>query len=175
MMTNRLQAARVAGCAARAPDLSTVRVEKAGRWSYWVGDRMLGLRPHEVFVFGSNRAGRHGRGAAVDAVRRYGARYGVGEGLVGQSYALPTKGERLEVLTLGQIGVHVGRFLALAAERRDLRFYVTEVGCGLAGYSPADVAPLFEAAPENVVLPARFVDALMEPMDALLYAGGWSG
>lgn len=171
-MTIRLETARIAACASRGADLSTMRVGKAGRWYYWSGERIVSLRPHEVFVFGSNRAGRHGRGAAAEAVRRYGARYGVGEGLVGQSYALPTKGERLEVLDLGQIGVHVGRFLALAARRTDLRFFVTEVGCGLAGYEPPEVAPLFEGSPENVVLPARFVDALMAPMDALLYAGG---
>lgn len=167
-MTIRLEAARVADCKARGVDLSPWVVGKAGRWHYWSGDRLTGLRPNEVFVFGSNRAGRHGRGAAVDAVRRYGARYGVGEGLVGQSYALPTKGERLEVLSLAQVGVHVGRFLAFAARRSDLRFYVTEVGCGLAGYAPEDVAPLFEATPSNVVLPAAFVDALMAPMDGLL-------
>lgn len=167
-MTIRLEAARMAGPTGRGADLSPWVVGKAGRWHYWSGDRLSGLRPSEIFVFGSNRAGRHGRGAAVEAVRRYGARYGMGEGLVGQSYALPTKGERLEVLTLAQIGVHVGRFLALAGRRSDLRFYVTEVGCGLAGYTPEQVAPLFEGSPENVVLPAAFVDALMAPMDGLL-------
>lgn len=174
-MSIRLEAARVGAHTGEGSKLSTWSVGKAGRWTYWSGERIAHLRPGEVFVFGSNRVGRHGRGAAVEAVRAYGAKYGVGEGLEGRSYALPTKGERLEVLSLAQIGVHVGRFLALAARRNDLRFFVTEVGCGLAGYEPDDVAPMFEAAPANVVLPARFVDSLMEPMDAMLYAGGWSG
>lgn len=167
-MSNRLEAARVAACTLRGTQLSPWLVGKAGRWPYWSGERLEGLRSNEVFVFGSNRAGRHGRGAALEAVRRYGARYGLGEGLAGQSYALPTKGERLEVLSLVQIGVHVGRFQAFAARRSDLQFFVSEVGCGLAGYEPGAIAPLFEGSPSNVVLPGRFVDVLMAPMDGVL-------
>ncbi len=106
-----------------------------------------------VFVFGSNLAGRHGAGAAKFAREWRGAEPGIGVGLRGQSYALPTKGRSLEVLPLSEIKEHVDAFKAVAARRQDLRFQVTRVGCGLAGYQDTDIAPLFDAASENVMLP----------------------
>jgi hypothetical protein len=109
-----------------------------------------------VFVFGSNRAGRHGRGAAFRARQYHGAIYGQGEGLQGSSYAIPTKGHRLETLGLDAIHSHVARFLRFANERRDLVFEVTPIGCGLAGYKPEQIAPMFRAAPQNVILPDEF-------------------
>lgn len=115
-----------------------------------------------IFVFGSNRAGRHGKGAALDARRLHGAIYGQGEGLQGQSYAIPTKGNHLETLSLNTIRGHVQTFLDFARANPELTFYVTPIGCGLAGYRPDQVAPLFEGAPENVVLPSEFKEALAE-------------
>ena len=115
------------------------------------------LGPNEVFVFGSNLAGRHGKGAALTAQRNFGARYGQGIGPMGQSYGIATKGWRMEVLPLPEIGQQVERFLRYARAHPDLKFFVTEIGCGLAGYQPRNIAPLFGSdIPANVVLPAAF-------------------
>lgn len=115
------------------------------------------LSENEVFVFGSNRAGRHGRGAALTALRKFGAKRGQGIGLMGQSYGIPTKGRKLEVLTLEEIRVQVQRFLRFATSNPELRFLVTAIGCGLAGYNPKQIAPMFRNAPSNVVLPPEFL------------------
>jgi hypothetical protein len=109
-----------------------------------------------VFVFGSNLAGRHGKGAALYARQRRGAIYGQGEGLQGDSYAIPTKDASLRTLPLHTIATYVDRFLDFARVRPELTFEVTAIGCGLAGYSPADIAPLFVRAPMNCILPAEF-------------------
>ena len=116
--------------------------------------RIDSLEPGEVFVFGSNAQGAHGGGAARFAYDRFGAVWGQAEGLQGQSYGIDTM-SGLEVLE-----AHVGRFLAFAREHPELRFLVTEVGCGIAGYMPEEVAPFFRGAPDNVVLPQSFVDVL---------------
>jgi hypothetical protein len=102
-----------------------------------------------VFVFGSNLAGRHGRGAAKVAVDDFGARYGAGRGHVGRSYALPTKDEKLNVLDLATIKGEVEAFICHARRAASKRHWVTRVGCGLAGYADAQIAPMFRAAPEN--------------------------
>jgi hypothetical protein len=118
------------------------------------------MSPVPVFVFGSNTAGRHGKGAALFARQQRGAIYGQGEGLQGNSYAIPTKGQRpdrtLFTLPLDQIGPGVERFLAFARSRPDLEFEVTPIGCGLAGYRPEQIGPMFRGAPENCALPAEF-------------------
>lgn len=114
----------------------------------------------KIFVFGSNLAGRHGKGAALYARRHHGARYGQGEGLQGQSYAIPTKDERLQTLPLVQIARHVGVFKAFARLNPALQFQVTPIGCGLAGYKPVQIAPLFADAPENCTLPPEFIAVL---------------
>lgn len=106
-----------------------------------------------VFVFGSNHAGRHGRGAALVAMRKYGARPGQGEGLSGRSYGIPTKDRTICTLPLGRIWNHVGRFVAFARSRPDLTFAVTRIGCGLAGWRDKDIAPMFADAPDNCELP----------------------
>lgn len=103
----------------------------------------------DILVFGSNEAGRHGKGAALFARQHHGAIYGQGEGLQGQSYAIPTKDRNLRVLTLTQIGQAVFRFKHFAASRPDLTFNVTPVGCGLAGYTQEQIKPLFEPLPPN--------------------------
>lgn len=109
-----------------------------------------------VFVFGSNLAGRHGAGAALWARENRGAITGQGEGIQGQSYAIPTKDEQLRPLPLERIRQGVDRFLAFAADHGHLTFELTPIGCGLAGYSPPDIAPMFRAAPPNVQLPREF-------------------
>jgi len=114
-----------------------------------------------IFVFGSNRAGIHGAGAAAFAAKHHGAQLGVGEGLTGNSYALPTCDASIRPLPLSDITLHVDRFLAYAKERPQLSFQVTRVGCGLAGYTDEQIAPLFLAAPDNVWLPAAFVRAVV--------------
>jgi hypothetical protein len=113
-----------------------------------------------VFVFGSNLAGRHGKGAALWAKENRGAIYGQGEGHQGNSYALPTKDEHLRTLPLYRIRNYADRFKRFAREHPELTFQLTPVGCGLAGWKPCAIAPMFEDAPPNVDLPAEFVAAL---------------
>jgi hypothetical protein len=127
-------------------------------------ERITFLAPNEIFVFGSNYAGRHGKGAAKDAIR-FGARWGQGDGLSGQTYGIPTKGYKLEILPLHYIRIAVERFLRRAAASPEFTFLVTPIGCGLAGYSPKDIAPMFKDSPPNVVLPESFLRVLgkLEP------------
>ena len=114
------------------------------------------LADDEVFVFGSNARGMHGGGAARVALEKFGAVWGQGEGLQGQSYAIPTM-EGFE-----KIPPVVDRFIDFAAEHPDLKFYVTPIGCGIAGYVETEIAPLFAKAVtlENVNLPAGFWEIL---------------
>ena len=107
----------------------------------------------KIFVFGSNLAGRHGKGAALYARKYHGAIYGQGEGRQGNSYAIPTKGDHLDTLMLEDIEVNVHAFLRYARECSDLTFQVTRIGCGLAGYTDAQIAPMFAFAPSNCELP----------------------
>lgn len=109
-----------------------------------------------VFVFGSNLAGRHGKGAALWARQHRGARYGQGIGYQGNSYAIPTKDAALRTLPLAEIKLHVRDFRAFAAAHRWLTFQVTPIGCGLAGYKPEQIAPMFAGAAPNVILPEEF-------------------
>ena len=110
-----------------------------------------------VFVFGSNSGGKHGKGAAYAALMHYGALYGQGEGLQGNSYAIPTKDADLKTRSLADIQLSVNRFLHFAEDHFDnYTFYVTPIGCGLAGYKYSQIAPFFRDAPSNVILPAEF-------------------
>lgn len=102
-----------------------------------------------VFCFGSNEAGIHGAGAAKFAYKHKGARFGKGYGHHGDSFAIPTKDEFIETLPLDRISQYVQGFLAYAQGHRKLTFQVTCIGCGLAGYTHAQIAPLFEGAPKN--------------------------
>jgi len=110
----------------------------------------------EIFVFGSNLAGRHGRGSAYEALRHHGARYGQGKGLAGNSYAIPTKDEMLNVLPLTTIAEHVAEFLQYANDHPERRFRIVAIGCGLAGYRPDQIGPMFRNAPPNCHLPEEF-------------------
>ena len=114
-----------------------------------------------VFVFGSNLAGRHGKGAALEAAQKHGAKRGQGSGLQGNSYAIPTKDAKLRSLPLPTIHWHVNQFLEVARMRCDLTFNVTRIGCGLAGYKDHQIAPMFKGAPSNCILPAGWRDAAL--------------
>ncbi len=109
-----------------------------------------------VFVFGSNLAGRHGKGAALWARQHRGAIYGQGAGPQGNAYAIPTKDRHLRVLPLPAIQAHVADFLDYARQRPGIAFELTPIGCGLAGYRPDQIAPMFSHAPANVRLPDVF-------------------
>jgi hypothetical protein len=107
----------------------------------------------DIFVFGSNLAGRHKAGAAARARKRRGAIYGRGIGLQNYSYAIPIKGWELEVLSLDVVRGYVNDFLAYAKEHLNTTFEVTRIGCGRAGYTDAQIAPMFAGAPSNCKLP----------------------
>ncbi|VTU42908.1 MULTISPECIES: A1S_2505 family phage non-structural protein [unclassified Variovorax] len=115
-----------------------------------------------IYVFGSNRAGRHGKGDALTARLRHGAIYGQGEGLQGRSYGIPTKDGFLRPLSLPDVAQGVARFLAFAHAHPELTFDVQGVGCGLAGFLTAQIAPLFSDAPPNCYLEPRFVAHLRD-------------
>lgn len=121
-------------------------------------DNIKELAPDEIFVFGSNLAGHHGGGAARVALDRFGAQWGVGEGIQGQSYAIPTMQGGVET-----IKPYVDRFLDLAYEWDQNTFLVTRIGCGIAGFTPEQIAPLFDRALDmyNVVLPRDFYGILI--------------
>lgn len=117
------------------------------------------LADNEVFVFGSNLAGMHGGGAARVAHQRFGAVMGQGVGLQGQSYAIPTMQGGVET-----IRPYVDEFIRFAAEHPDMKFLVTPIGCGIAGFTAREIGPLFAAAVEvdNIILPLEFVQAIEE-------------
>ena len=119
----------------------------------WIDD----LQENEVFVFGSNLAGMHGGGAARVARLRFGAVMGNGVGMQGRSYAIPTMQGGTET-----IRPYVNDFIAYAKEHPELTFLVTPIGCGIAGFEPEDIAPLFEEASnvENIWLPKSFWEVL---------------
>ena len=120
-------------------------------------DYITKLKADEVFVFGSNLAGMHGGGAAYIAFRQFGAMMGCGVGLRGQSYAIPTMQGGVET-----IKPYVDDFIAFAREHPELFFYVTRIGCGIAGFRDKEIAPLFAEAIglDNVCLPETFVNHL---------------
>jgi hypothetical protein len=119
-------------------------------------DRIAELGENEIFVFGSNIQGAHGGGAAWFAHKAFGAEWGVGEGLTGHTYALPTMEGKASMQHA------VEHFIACAKQHPELTFLVTAVGCGIAGYRADEVAPLFKEATslENVYLPQIFWDNL---------------
>ena len=109
-----------------------------------------------IFVFGSNLAGRHGAGAAKVAHLRFGAEYGVGQGRTGNAYAIATKNANLCVLSVEDVRYGVDCFLEYAKGHPELQFFVTRVGCGLAGFADADIAPMFRGAPDNCDFPEEW-------------------
>lgn len=124
-------------------------------WAKYTPEFIRELAEDEVFVFGSNLAGMHGGGAAATAYRCFGAVWGQGVGLQGQSYAIPTMQGGVET-----VKPYVDEFIAFAKSHPELRFLVTKIGCGIAGFSEEEIAPLFAEAVnvENIVLPLEFVE-----------------
>lgn len=118
--------------------------------------RVTSLKPGEIFVFGSNKHGMHGAGAARMAVDLFGAVWGQGDGLQGQSYGISTMESFAEMIE------NVNRFIAFAKVHSELTFLVTPIACGIAGYNPSQIAPLFKDSIDldNVWLPERFWDEL---------------
>ena len=117
------------------------------------------LKPNEIFVFGSNLQGYHGGGAARLAMNQWGAVWGQGTGLQGQTYAIPTMQGGI-----GTIRPYIDQFIKFAQNDPERTFLVTEIGCGIAGFRPADIAPLFKNAINipNIWLPQRFWERLQE-------------
>ena len=115
------------------------------------------LKENEIFVFGSNLGGMHDGGAARAAYNRFGAVWGQGVGLQGQSYAIPTMQGGVET-----IKPYVDEFIEFAQAHPELKFLVTRIGCGIAGFRDEQIAPLFAAAidQDNIILPGEFVDAI---------------
>lgn len=120
-------------------------------------ERISELKPNEIFVFGSNLAGSHGGGAARLAYNRFGAVWGQGVGMQGQCYAIPTMQGGVET-----IKPYVDEFIWFAAQHSEYKFLVTRIGCGIAGFTTEEIAPLFAEAVElpNVILPEDFVKAI---------------
>lgn len=108
---------------------------------------------NNIFVFGSNLAGRHGAGSAKHARLNYSAEYGVGVGRTGDSYAIPTKDKNLNVLSISEIKPYVDDFIKYAEDHPELTFEVVKIGCGLSGYEEIEIAPLFKNCPKNCLLP----------------------
>lgn len=119
--------------------------------------RITELADKEIFVFGSNLHGMHGGGAARIAMQRFGAIWGQGTGLQGQSYAIPTMHGGTDV-----IAPYVAEFIEFAKQHTEMTFLVTRIGCGIAGFKAIDIAPLFADAIEltNVILPRDFVEVI---------------
>lgn len=121
-------------------------------------EEIKNLLPSQIFVFGSNLAGKHGKGAAKQALT-WGAKWGQASGIQGRTYGIPTKGKTMDkILSVQEIKPFVDTFIEFARNNPQMTFLVTEIGCGLSKYKPKDIAPLFEGAVEleNVHLPIRF-------------------
>ena len=132
-------------------------------------DNITKLNVNEIFVFGSNEEGEHGKGAALTAMQKFGAKKGKGIGLVGRSYGIPMCSckfengrKKVRPISLIKIKVYVDDFIEFAINNPDLTFLVTKIGCGLAYYKISDIAPFFKFAVDNeidnIVLPKEFFE-----------------
>ena len=137
-------------------ETQAVEKDENGRAKY-TPDYIRELAEDEVFVFGSNLAGMHGGGAAATAHKLFGAVWGKGVGLYGQSYAIPTMQGGVKT-----IKPYVDEFITFAKGHQELRFLVTKIGCGIAGFREEEIAPLFAEAvdAENIILPRDFVEII---------------
>ena len=118
-------------------------------------DFITRLEEDEIFVFGSNLRGMHAGGAARVALNNFGAVWGQGVGMQGQCYAIPTMQGGVET-----IKPYVDEFISYASQHPELKFFVTRIACGIAGFTAQEIAPLFAAAidVENIILPRDFVE-----------------
>lgn len=116
-------------------------------------ENITSLQENEIFVFGSNLRGAHGGGAARVAYELFGAEWGNGVGRTGQCYAIPTMQGGIET-----IRPYVNEFIEYARQHPELTFFVTRIGCGIAGFTDEEMAPLFEEAKQlqNVALPKNW-------------------
>lgn len=126
-------------------------------------DEQYDINKHSeyIFVFGSNLAGRHGKGAAKYAIDYCNAQYGKGVGMQGNSYAIPTKDENISTLPLSKINVFVNEFLDFARKNIERKFFLTRIGCGLAGYKDEDIAVMFKKSSSNILLPFEWKNLLV--------------
>lgn len=129
-------------------------------------DNITSIKDNEIFCFGSNTLGHHGKGAAKTAMK-WGAKYGQGFGIQGQTFAIPTLDGRFQQLSLEKIEGYVKRFVEYATNHPELKFYVTKIGTGLAKFDSKDIAPLFKETLKlnNVFLPKEFLRILSHVKD----------
>jgi hypothetical protein len=127
--------------------LPVFRTISGFNYNYFTQD-IESLEESQVFVFGSNLAGFHGRGAAKKALE-FGAVYGVGEGQCGKTYGIPTKDYNIKTRALNEIAKSINKFKVFASNKPELTFQVTKVGCGLAGYHDSEIAPMFRGSSLN--------------------------
>lgn len=125
----------------------------------YTSDNITTLKDNEIFVFGSNLEGAHGGGAALLAYHKFGAIWGQGAGLQGQSYGIPTMHGGVD-----KIKPYVDEFINFAKTHPNLTFLVTKVGCGIAGFKISEIAPLFKEAIEvsNITLPYEFCEEILK-------------
>ena len=123
-------------------------------------ENILRLKADEIFIYGSNLAGRHGAGAARLAMEKFGAIYGIGEGLQGNSYALPTKDKFISTLPLSEIEKHIDTLYDCILKHPHKHFLITKIGCGLANLNIFQVAPMFKKfiSLSNCSLPKEFIE-----------------
>jgi hypothetical protein len=112
-----------------------------------------GPEPDQFFVFGSNKRGVHGAGAARYAMDHLGAKLGEWDGITGKTYAIPTKDEYIQTMEIEEIFKYVAKFVKFTKDNFDLNFFITGIGCGLAGYTPEEIAPLFRDCGANCSFP----------------------
>jgi hypothetical protein len=130
-------------------------------------DYITSLPLNTIFVFGSNLSGIHGAGAALIAKQKFGATPGIGNGLANNSYAIPTKDEKIKTLSLEEIQNYIDDFLLFCKNNTDKTFFLTKIGCGLAGYNERQICSLFINSKEifnldNIIYPSSFKDILHE-------------
>ena len=118
------------------------------------------MKQKQIFVFGSNLAGKHLAGAALEALLEHGAIEGRGTGLQGNSYAIPTKNQYLQTLPLMTIDRFIKQFIKFATVENQFEYKVTQIGCGFAGIMPIEIAPLFRGAPINCLFDTAWKEFL---------------
>lgn len=133
-------------------------------------ENIVNLDENEIFVFGSNEAGIHGAGAARIAFLKFGAEMGLGNGLSGNSYAIPTKDRNVETLPLDKVKSYIVEFIGFVLNHQNLTFYLTKIGCGLAGFTIEEIKNIFwevieeyrtesskeQYLPSNLIIPKEF-------------------
>jgi len=133
-------------------------------------ENIVNLDENEIFVFGSNEAGIHGAGAARIAFLKFGAEMGLGNGLSGNSYAIPTKDRNVETLPLDKVKSYIDEFIGFVLKHQNLTFYLTKIGCGLAGFTVEEIKNIFwevieeyrtesskeQYLPSNLIIPKEF-------------------